>query len=155
MPLIIHSEFIHAPIERCFDLARDVDIHIRTTTNTRERAVGGVTTGLLSVGDTVTWEAVHFGIRQRLTAKVTTMDRPYKFEDVMAKGAFHSFTHIHEFVEKDNGTLMVDRFQYKSPFGLIGRIADKLFLKIYMRKFIIHRANALKQIAENELHVSD
>ena len=64
------------------------------------------------------------------------MDRPNMFEDIMVSGAFHSFKHVHEFIEKDNGTLMIDRFQYKSPFGLIGIIADKLFLERYMRKFI-------------------
>ena len=88
----------------------------------------------LLAGDIVTWEAVHFGIRQRLTAKVTVMDRPYMFEDIMVKGAFHSFT-IFIVYEKDNGTLMIDRFQYKS-LGLIGVIADKLFLESYMRNFI-------------------
>ena len=116
MPLIEHHQFIKAPIERCFDLARNVEIHTQTTANTREKAVGGVTTGLLQAGDVVTWEAVHFGIRQRLTAKVTVINRPYSFEDIMVKGAFHSFHHIHEFMEKDNGTLMIDHFQYQSPF---------------------------------------
>lgn len=150
MPLIEHQEFVKASVERCFDLARDVDIHTRTTESTKEKAIGGVTTGLLLAEDFVTWEAVHFGIRQRLTAKVTVMDRPYMFEDIMVKGAFHSFTHTHEFLKKDNGTLMIDRFQYKSPYGLIGVIADKLFLESYMRNFIISRARALKYIAENE-----
>ncbi len=149
MPLIEHHEFIKAPIERCFDLARDVEIHTRTTANTQEKAVGGVTTGLLQAGDVVTWEAVHLGIRQRLTAKVTVMNRPYWFEDIMMKGAFHSFHHIHEFKEQDNGTLMIDRFQYQSPFGPIGVIADKLFLESYMRKFIVNRAIALREIAES------
>ena len=65
---------------------------LSTTVETKEKAVGGVTTGLLLAGDVVTWEAVHFGIRQRLTAKITEMDRPYMFEDIMVKGAFHSFT---------------------------------------------------------------
>ena len=92
MPLIEHQEFIQASVERCFDLARDVDIHTRTTESTKEKAVGGVTTGLLLAGDIVTWEAVHFGIRQRLTAKVTVMNRPHMFEDIMVKGAFHPFT---------------------------------------------------------------
>lgn len=150
MPLIEHKEFIEASVGRCFDLARDVDIHTLTTESTKEKAVGGVTKGLLVAGDVVTWEAVHFGVRQRLTAKVTVMDRPHMFEDIMVKGAFHSFHHIHEFIEKDNGTLMIDRFQYKSPYGLIGVIADKLFLESYMRNFIMSRARALKHIAENE-----
>ena len=150
MPLIEHQELVQASIERCFDLTRDVDIHTRTTVGTQEKAVGGVRTGLLLAGDVVTWEAVHFGIKQRLTAKITVMNRPYLFEDIMLKGAFRSFTHIHEFIEKDNGTLMIDRFQYKSPFGPIGVIADKLFLESYMKNFIINRARALKRIAESE-----
>ena len=151
MPLIEHQEFIRAPVERCFDLARDVDVHTQTTVHTKEKAVGGITTGLLNVGDVVTWEAVHFGIRQRLTAKITEMNSPYMFKDIMVKGAFHSFTHTHEFIEIDNGTIMIDRFNYKSPFGPIGIIVDKLFLEKYMRKFIVNRARALKQIAESDL----
>ena len=105
----------------------------------------------MNVGDIVIWEAVHFGIRQRLTAKITEMKRPYMFKDIMVKGAFHSFTHTHEFIEIDNGTIMIDRFNYKSPFGPIGIFADKLFLEKYMRKFIVNRAKALKQIAESDL----
>jgi len=149
MPVIEHQQFIHAPIEVCFDLARNVDIHTQTTSNTKERAVGGVTEGLLEEGDIVTWEAVHFGIKQRLTAKVTYMEKPNKFVDIMVKGAFHSFVHTHEFLEKGEGTIMIDRFQYKSPFGPIGVLADKLFLERYMREFIASRAKALRDIAEN------
>ncbi|MGD7051674.1 SRPBCC family protein [Sutcliffiella horikoshii] len=148
MPLIKHRQFIKAPVEICFDLARNVDIHTQTTSKTKERAVAGVTEGLLEQGDTVTWEATHFGIKQRLTAKVTLMEPPHKFVDVMVKGAFQSFTHTHQFLEADGGTIMIDHFQYKSPFGLFGVAADKLFLERYMRKFIISRATELKKIAE-------
>ncbi|EDL64905.1 SRPBCC family protein [Bacillus sp. SG-1] len=148
MPIIEHQLFIKAPIEICFDLARNVDIHTQTTSQTKEKAVGGVTKGLLEEGDMVTWEAVHFGIKQRLTAKVTFMERPNKFVDIMVKGAFYSFEHTHQFIEEAGGTHMIDRFQYKSPFGPLGILADKLFLENYMRNFIASRANELKKIAE-------
>ncbi|UAL46042.1 SRPBCC family protein [Sutcliffiella horikoshii] len=148
MPLIEHRQYIKAPVGICFDLARNVDIHTQTTSKTKERAVGGVTKGLLEQGETVTWEAIHFGIKQRLTAKVTLMEPPHKFVDVMVKGAFQSFTHTHQFLEADGGTIMIDNFQYKSPFGLIGVAADKLFLERYMREFIVSRAKELKKIAE-------
>ncbi|MCM3617718.1 SRPBCC family protein [Sutcliffiella horikoshii] len=149
MPIIKHKQFIQAPVVVCFDLARNIDIHIKTTAKTNEKAVDGVTQGLLEEGDTVTWEATHFGIKQRLTAKVTQMEKPAVFVDIMVKGAFSSFTHIHQFVEEKNGTLMIDTFEYKSPFGPIGIIADKLFLEKYMTDFIISRAKELKRIAEN------
>ncbi|MCG7343639.1 SRPBCC family protein [Sporosarcina sp. ACRSL] len=149
MPIIEHEIHINAPIHICFDLARDVDVHTETTAKTNERAIAGVTTGLMENGDTVTWEAVHLGVRQRLTAKIMKMDRPHKFTDVMVKGAFHSFTHTHEFVESGTGTIMKDTFSYKSPFGVIGKIADRLFLEKYMTNFIVDRANELKRIAES------
>ena len=148
MPVIEHHQFIQAPVEVCFDLARNVDIHTQTTLKTKERAVGGVTHGFLEQGDIVTWEAIHFGIKQNLTAKVIFMERPHSFVDIILKGTFHSFVHTHQFKEEAGGTIMIDKFQYKSPFGLIGVAADKLFLEKYMRKFIVTRAKALKKIAE-------
>ncbi|PWW26650.1 hypothetical protein DFO73_110224 [Cytobacillus oceanisediminis] len=149
MPVIEHQQFIKAPVKICFDLARNVEIHTQTTSKTKERAVGGVREGLLELGDTVTWEAIHFGIKQRLTAKVTLMEKPHKFVDIMVKGAFQSFIHTHQFIEEAGGTTMIDKFQYKSPFGLISVVADKLFLEKYMRAFIVSRAKALKKLAEN------
>ncbi|OCA92937.1 SRPBCC family protein [Pseudobacillus wudalianchiensis] len=149
MPVIVHRQFIKAPIELCFDLARNVEIHTKTTEKTKERAIDGVTKGLLEEGDTVTWEAIHFGVKQRLTAKVICMEKPDQFVDVMVKGAFHSFVHTHQFIEEGAGTIMTDEFDYKSPFGLLGSLADKLFLEKYMRRFIISRARELKKIAES------
>lgn len=154
MPTIEYEIYIEAPIHTCFDLARNVEVHTLTTAKTKERAVDGVTQGLMDEGDTVTWEAVHFGIKQRLTAKIIQMDVPYSFTDVMLSGAFHSFTHVHTFQERGSGTVMKDSFTYKSPFGVIGRFADRLFLERYMKNFIISRAKELKHIAEHrkELH---
>ncbi|WP_332309469.1 SRPBCC family protein [Planococcus lenghuensis] len=124
MPEIIHEIYVDAPIEVCFDLTRDVDVHTATTSDTKERAVEGVTSGLLEEGDTVTWEAVHFGVKQQLTARITEMERPYYFKDELVKGAFKWFVHTHEFEKQGTGTLMRDRFVYASPFGFIGKLAD-------------------------------
>ena len=148
MPVIRLETLIHAPPERCFDLARDVGAHTESTARTRERAVGGVTSGLLGPGDEVTWEAIHFGVRQRLTARVTRFEPPHLFEDEMVRGAFRSFTHRHEFRPADGGTLMVDTFRYASPLGVLGVLADKLFLERYMRRFLAERAAHLKRAAE-------
>ena len=148
MPLIYYEIVIQAPMKVCFDLARNVEIHQETTLQTDEKAVGGVTSGLLEVGDSVTWEGVHFGVKQRLTSQIIAMDAPHRFVDRMVKGAFHSFTHTHTFIEKEKGTMMVDEFDYKSPLGILGNLADKLFLEKYMQRFIEIRAHGLKRIAE-------
>lgn len=148
LPIIKHEIFIDASINVCFDLARNVEVHTETTSKTKERAVNGVTVGLMEKGDKVTWEATHLGVKQKLTAQIIEMEKPYKFTDVMVKGAFQSFSHTHEFIESDTGTIMKDTFSYTSPFGVLGVIIDRLFLEKYMRKFIVNRAKELKRIAE-------
>ena len=140
---------IEAPPERCFDLARDVGAHLRSTAGTEERAVGGVTVGLLELGDEVTWEARHLGIRQRLTVRISRFERPRLFEDVMVRGAFASLRHVHEFVPRDGGTTMLDTFTFASPLGPLGAIVDRVYLAGYMRRFLIARANELKRMAES------
>ena len=97
----------------------------------------------------VTWEARHFGVRQRLTVRVTAFDRPRHFQDVMISGAFKSMTHDHTFAEHPDGTLMIDRFEFRSPLGIIGEIVDWAFLASYMRRFIVGRNEVLKQLAES------
>jgi len=139
---------IRAPTERCFDLARSVETHLGSTSETGEKAIGGVTTGLLGPGDWVTWEAVHLGIKQRLTAQITRFERPHVFVDEMIRGAFASFTHTHEFRSDGDATLMVDTFSYVSPLGWLGVLADKLFLERYMTSFLRKRAEYLKRVAE-------
>jgi ligand-binding SRPBCC domain-containing protein len=149
MPVIILRTRVAAPPARCFDLARDVDLHQRSTAASRERAVAGVTTGLLGAGDQVTWEATHFGIRQRLTSRITEFDPPNRFVDEMVRGAFARFRHEHQFLAVEGGTEMVDIFDYTSPLGLLGRLADGLFLRRYMAALLRERNAYLKRAAES------
>jgi ligand-binding SRPBCC domain-containing protein len=150
MPLISLETDISAPIERVFDLARSIDLHIATMSKHDEIAVGGVTKGLIGLGETVTWQATHFGIRQKLTSKITICDRPHRFQDVMVKGAFKCFTHDHLLKKTANGTLMQDIFDYESPFWFLGKIADALFLENYMTEMLTERNEVIKRAAESE-----
>lgn len=150
MPIIKLETFINAPIERVFDLARSIDLHADSMSHTNEKAVAGVTKGLINLGETVTWEATHFGIRQRLTSKITVCERPFKFGDTMVSGAFARFDHDHFFTEVEGQTLMRDVFDYDSPLGFLGNIADFLFLENYMKNLLIDRNNTIKRVAESE-----
>lgn len=150
MPLINLSTLISAPRERVFDLARSIDAHQDSTEGTHECAVAGVTSGLIGLNDEVTWEAKHLGVKQKLTVRITAFDRPQHFQDVMIAGAFKHMKHDHDFLEQSGGTLMVDRFEFQSPFGILGRIVDQLFLTAYMRRFLIRRNHILKHLAESE-----
>jgi len=150
MPLIQLETKIEAPQEQVFDLARSIDAHMASTVGTHEKAVDGRTSGLIGMGETVTWEAKHFGVRQRLTVKITSMDRPHVFGDEMISGAFSSMKHVHRFSPNGTGTVMRDEFHFSAPLGVLGRIAEWLFLTSYMTKFLQSRSRALKELAESE-----
>ena len=150
MPRIELTVEIAAPPERCFDLARSVGAHVRSTAASGERAVAGVTTGLLGPGDSVTWEARHLGVRQRLTSRITAFDRPRHFRDSMVRGAFRRFDHDHYFEPSgDGGTVMREVFDYEAPLGPLGRLAERLFLTRYMRHFLEERNRHVKAAAES------
>lgn len=149
MPLIELETHIDAPMERVFDLARSIDAHMASTGGSNEKAVAGRASGLVENGVMVTWEARHFGIRQRLSVRVTKFDRPHLFEDEMIAGAFASMKHAHKFAAAGGGTLMKDEFRFSAPFGILGRMAEGLFLTGYMKSFLVKRAAELKDMAES------
>ena len=149
MKLVVET-LIRAPIERCFDLARSVDAHVATQEERAETAVAGRLTGLMELGETVTWRARHLGVTQHLTSTIVSLDRPRAFRDSMVTGAFARFDHDHFFEAREGGTLMRDVFDFASPFGPIGWIVDRLFLGRYMRRFLVARAEVLRALAESE-----
>ena len=149
MPILIIETEINAPPEICFDLVRDISLHLSTLENTVEKAVAGRTAGKIHLGETVTFEGKHFGFKQRLTVKVTEMEKPRYFTDEMIEGRFKSFRHKHEFIADGGGTRMRDTLEWTSPFGILGRIVDFLLLKNHLRKIVLHRNAKLKEVAEN------
>lgn len=150
MPRIELTTDIKASLEIVFDLSRSIDLHKISTEHTNETAIDGKTSGLIEMNEFVTWRAKHFGVYQKLTSKITEYERPIFFTDEMVKGAFKSFRHEHHFKPISNGTRMIDIFDYVSPFGVFGRIADKLFLKRYMTKLLLKRNAVVKDFAESE-----
>ncbi|MEL0643017.1 SRPBCC family protein [Olleya sp. Ti.3.14] len=148
MPLIQLKTVIHARLKTCFDLSRDIDFHKDSLKHSNEKAIAGKTSGLIGLGESVTWEATHFGIRQQLTSKITHFESPNYFVDQMVSGAFKSFKHEHIFSTKGGDTIMIDMFYFQSPFGVLGRLANVLFLTSYMKNLLETRNHYLKIKAE-------
>lgn len=149
MPVIRLITHINAPVAIVFDLARSIDLHKISTAHTNEEAIAGKTSGLISMDESVTWKANHFGVSQALTSKITVYDRPFAFTDEMVQGAFKSFKHDHLFAYENDVTTMTDVFEYKSPFSFLGNIADAVFLKKYMEKLLAERNRVVKEFAED------
>lgn len=144
------TTFISAPVERVFDLSRSINLHQISTSTTYERAVGGITSGLINENETVTWEAKHLFKTRQFTSKISVMKKPLYFIDEMIKGDFKNFKHEHHFKSVSNGTIMIDQLNFESPYGVIGKWMNTLYLKNYLEKLLESRNNVIKEYAETE-----
>ena len=143
---------IHAPIERCFDLARSVEVHLAGNVHSGEAAVAaaGVTSGLVGLSQRVTWRAKHFGVWHNLTSEITAMDRPAYFQNIMIEGIFRFMKHDHFFrqVSREE-TEMKCVYCFAAPLPVLGRLAEIAFLGRYMQALLRERSAAVKEIAES------
>ena len=143
---------IHAPLDRCFDLARSVEVHLAGNVHSGESAIAaaGVTSGLLGLSQRVTWRAKHFGIWHELTSEITAFDRPRYFQDTMIRGVFRAMQHDHFFRPLPGGeTEMRDVFCFAAPLPLLGRVAEIVFLSRYMQTLLRERNDVIRKIAES------
>lgn len=150
MPQIILHTTIRAPVARCFNLSRSIDLHIKSAGGHKERAIHGVTTGLIGLGETVTWQARHLGKMRTLTTKITVLDPPFSFTDEMTDGDFRSMRHRHLFTEDRGITVMKDIFEFEAPFGIIGKLLARVLLVPYLRSFLLERNRLIRTVAESD-----
>ncbi|MGN8551126.1 UNVERIFIED_CONTAM: SRPBCC family protein [Microbacterium sp. SLM126] len=125
------------PVEELFDVSLSIDEHLVSMNRSRERAIAGVTTGHIGLGETVTWRARHFGIWFTMTSQITAIDRPSRFVDEQVHGPFRSFRHEHSFTRDGQTTVMIDTITLASP--VFGRLAERFVLVPYLRHLIHHR----------------
>src|SRR5216683_3311911 len=144
----VHLETrIAAPARRCFFLSLNIDLHMQSTAGTRERAVAGVTTGLIGDGESVTWRGRHFGLMLQHTSKITQYDPPTFFQDVMTAGLFKTFEHDHRFQEQGGATVMKDELRFSAPFGIFVLLVERLVLRYFLRRLRPPRNKLVPYIA--------
>lgn len=152
---MIHIEettLIHAPIERCFDLSRSVEVHLLSNIHSGEQALAtdGVITGLVGLHQRVTWRAKHFGIWQNLTSETTALDAPTYFQVTMVEGIFQFMQADHIFRSlSPTLTEMKDIFRIAAPLPILGPLAEHLFLRRYMLGLLRERNAIIKRVAES------
>ncbi|MEL7975841.1 SRPBCC family protein [Isoptericola sp. F-RaC21] len=136
MPTIVLTTEIPASAQACFDASLSVDAHTASMRRSGERAVAGVTSGVMGPGDTVTWRARHFGVPFRMTSRISAHDTPHRFVDEQVAGPFRRWWHEHRFEEVPGGTRMTDTVEYTSPAGVLGRLVDRVVLTGYLTRLL-------------------
>ena len=71
-------------------------------------------------------------------------------QDHMGHWPRNDIKHRHQFSDDQKTTIIKDEFEFGAPLGLLGRIAEILFLTSYMKRFLLARNDKLKQLAESD-----
>ena len=149
--LIRHEVHVRAPVARCFDLTRSIDLHADSSTDIAARAVGGRRSGLSGPGDTTVWSARFFGLRFRLTTLIENFSPPDHFADRMTHGLLRRFSHVYHCRPlPDGGCALADELTVEAPFGPLGRLLERLYLKRRLRHLVRRRLEAIKTVAEGD-----
>lgn len=148
MSSVCLTTVIGAPVERCFDLCRSVDLHVDSYSHAHERAVGGVTSGLVDLGDEVHFRMRELGFPYGISVRIAALDRPHHFRDEQIEGILTRANHDHHFEAVEGGTRMVDTFTYNPPLGPIGRGLDALFLRRHITRTLSRKNANLARVAE-------
>lgn len=149
MPEIHLTTFIAASVERVFDLSRSIDLHKHSMAKHKEEPIGSLISGLVKKGDEITWKAHHLFRTRILKIKITEFDRPNCFTDEQVAGDFSWLKHQHFFKPVENGTIMIDIFQFESSYGFAGKVLNKLYLTSYMKRLLEQRNRQIKEVAES------
>lgn len=148
MTTIHLTTIIEAPIEKVFDLSRNIDVHVQSAASSYEKAIAGIVSGTIGLNETVTWRGKHFGCYLHHKSRITTMEIPYNFTDEMEEGKFKFFRHQHFFKTENGVTIMTDNLEYATPFGIFGYLFNTLILKKHLTKFLLARNETLKNLSE-------
>ncbi len=110
--------------------------------------MAGVTSGLISDGEEVSWEARHFGRLWRMTSRISNFDPPQRFVDQMVRGPFASFRHEHRFDIHGRGIRMTDLIEFRMGRRPLGLAADPI-VGAYLRRLMRIRNATIRGKAES------
>lgn len=139
------------PPERLWDLHQDPAVLLRITP--RFLGVRIEDPGARLGPDarfTIVLEPFRLGIRLRWETRIERYDPPYCFVDTQERGPFAHWRHVHRFEPHPGGSELVEEVEFASPFGVLGRTADRMVMERILRSLFHHRARAFARLAAEE-----
>ncbi|MEO8583766.1 MAG: cell division protein [Flavitalea sp.] len=150
MPKIHLTTFIAAPVERVFDLARNLAVYKYVFNSRKETFSAASGTNLLGKDETISILAKHAGKTRLSTLKITSLQKPLIFTEEQIKGDLESYRHEHHFKSVQNGTIIIDLIEFGNPRDLIGKYLGRFYLKNYLEEIVKKRNDVIRNYAETE-----
>lgn len=146
MPVLHFTNFVEAPIEVVFGLSRSVSIYKIAFQKNKVWPVAGITFGLIREGEMITWEMKFLFKKRIFSIKVFEMKINSHFEEKIINNEFIDLRHEHFFKATKNGTIIIDRIDYRIKNGLLRNLINK-FVVSFFEKNISRRIEVINQYA--------
>ena len=85
------------------------------------------------------------GIKRTWVTEIKNVEVMKSFIDEQRFGPYKFWYHKHSFEKNGSGIVMKDNIQYAVPFGLIGRVLHKLFIRNKLEKIFKYRFDYLNR----------
>jgi ligand-binding SRPBCC domain-containing protein len=86
-----------------------------------------------------------FGIKINWMTEITHVKEFEYFVDEQRIGPFSMWHHQHKIETIEGGVLMTDIVTYKPPMGILGALADSLFIKKQLQQIFDYRSMVLEK----------
>ncbi len=85
-------------------------------------------------------------IPMRWVTEITHVKEKEYFIDEQRFGPYKLWHHLHQFRVEGGELIMVDKVNYALPFGIIGRIVHKLFVRKQVEEIFDYRRKVLEEL---------
>ena len=150
MPKIHLTTFIKAPVERVFNLSRNLAVFKKAIHAGKEQILSDTSASCVGKGETLTFKAKHLGKLRVLTTKIVDLQLPELYKEEQVKGDLKSFSHLHHFKTTDNGTIMIDLVDFEGPTDFLGSIAGRFYIKDYIEELLKKKNSLIRDYAETD-----
>ena len=139
-------QFIHQPIEQVFSFFSRSENLEQITPQYLNFKIETFSPIKMKWGQKINYTITLKGIPIRWSSLISLYDPPNSFVDEQIRGPFSLWHHTHTFREKNGGTVIGDYVRYAIPMGIIGRIANNIFVEKDLRYIFQHRQTMISKL---------
>ncbi|MBS3992895.1 MAG: SRPBCC family protein [Bacteroidetes bacterium] len=86
------------------------------------------------------------GLKLNWLTEITQVKEHQYFIDEQRFGPYKLWHHQHRFKETEQGIEMIDIVEYALPFGFLGRILHKIFIRKQIEEIFIYRKKVIEEL---------
>ncbi len=143
MHTLVREQFIPAPLDEVFAFfAEAANLEAITPAWLGFRMLTALPVHM-AAGTRIEYRLSLHGIPVRWRTLITEWNPPFGFKDIQLRGPYKFWEHEHRFEAVEGGTRMRDTVRYALPFGVLGRLVERVWVRRDVVRIFRYRAERI------------